>query len=102
MSNSGFRHSRKPCSAEALTSAGFRLGAARGRRLKPPRYISRKCATGGWSASAAIALAVIPTEGPLARISHHPLGGWIIGCELECFFLSVAFAVEPGPVGGWS
>ena len=39
---------------------------------------------------------------PLARISHHPLGGWIIGCELECFFLSVAFAVEPGPVGGWS
>ena len=38
----------------------------------------------------------------LARISHHPLGGWIIGCELECFFLSVAFAVEPGPVGGWS
>ncbi len=35
-------------------------------------------------------------------ISHHPLGGWIIGCELECFFLSVAFAVEPGPVGGWS
>ena len=40
--------------------------------------------------------------GGLARISHHPLGGWIIGCELECFFLSVAFAVEPGPVGGWS
>ena len=39
---------------------------------------------------------------PLARISHHPLGGWIIGCELGCFFLSVAFAVEPGPVGGWS
>ena len=39
---------------------------------------------------------------PLARISHHPLGGWIIGCELECFFLSVAFTVEPGPVGGWS
>ena len=38
----------------------------------------------------------------LTRISHHPLGGWIIGCELECFFLSVAFAVEPGPVGGWS
>ena len=38
----------------------------------------------------------------LARISHHPLGGWIIGCELECFFLSVAFTVEPGPVGGWS
>ncbi len=40
--------------------------------------------------------------GVLTRISHHPLGGWIIGCELECFFLSVAFAVEPGPVGGWS
>ena len=38
----------------------------------------------------------------LTRISHHPLGGWIIGCELECFFLSVAFAVEPRPVGGWS
>ena len=43
-----------------------------------------------------------PDLSPLTRISHHPLGGWIIGCELECFFLSVAFAVEPGPVGGWS
>ena len=44
----------------------------------------------------------IRKEAGLARISHHPLGGWIIGCELECFFLSVAFTVEPGPVGGWS
>ena len=46
--------------------------------------------------------AVEVDETYLARISHHPLGGWIIGCELGCFFLSVAFAVEPGPVGGWS
>ena len=47
-------------------------------------------------------LLVRVTQVSLARISHHPLGGWIIGCELECFFLSVAFTVEPGPVGGWS
>ena len=46
---------------------------------------------------------ILRTKKPFyPAISHHPLGGWIIGCELECFFLSVAFAVEPGPVGGWS
>ena len=58
------------------------------------------------SAAASAPFHTLPLQTPspegLARISHHPLGGWIIGCELECFFLSVAFAVEPGPVGGWS